>query len=136
MAAWLSAYNWTPTTGIRLKGIPNNLGRKEEVDQETIKRLINSLCRFISPEQAAEAQARKSHPELSKFVNSCSAGSGLVLKGIWKCLHIDKALGNRTFAAPVAKASFAYGGQQRAINPSSKLAIQDWANQEVDLDLA
>ena len=134
------AHNYRdPVKGHSKTEILYNLGRKEEVDEEAIKRLINSLCRFISPEQATEAQARASHPELSKFVSSRSAGSGLVLKGIWKHLHIDKALDkalkNRAFTAPVAEAIFAMVAN-RAINPSSKLAIQDWANQEVDLDLS
>lgn len=134
------AHNYRdPDKGHSKTEVIYNFGRKDQVDQEAIRRLVNSLCRFLSPEQASEAQAKATHPELSKFISSRCAGGSLVLKGIWKSLCIDKALSqalkNREFTAPIKDAIFAMVAN-RALNPSSKLAIEEWASNEVDLDLS
>lgn len=133
------AHNYRdPDKGYSKTEVIYNFGRKDQVDQEAIKRLINSLCRFLSPEQASEAEAKTKHPELSKFLSSRSAGGALVLKGVWKRLRINRALRqamkHREFTAPIEDAIFAMVAN-RALNPSSKLAIVDWASQQVDLDL-
>jgi transposase len=134
------AHNYRdPHKGYSKTEVIYNFGRKDQVDQEAIRRLVNSLCRFLSPEQATEAEAKAKYPGFSKFISSRCAGGALVLKGIWQQLCIDKALKqalkNRDFTAPIEEAIFAMVAN-RALNPCSKLATRDWANQQVDLDLS
>lgn len=63
----------------------------------------------------------------------------MTLKGIWKRLCIDKALHkamkSREFTAPIQEAIFAMVAN-RALNPTSKLSMVDWANNHVDLDIS
>jgi hypothetical protein len=63
----------------------------------------------------------------------------MTLKGIWKRLCIDKALHkamkSREFTAPIQEAIFAMVANQ-ALNPTSKLSVVDWANNNVDLDIS
>ena len=64
------------------------------------------------------------------------AGGAYLLKALWERLHIDdclkKALDQRSFTAPIADALFAMVAN-RALAPSSKLAIEQWAADDVYL---
>ncbi|ETR67333.1 MAG: hypothetical protein OMM_11717, partial [Candidatus Magnetoglobus multicellularis str. Araruama] len=55
-------------------------GRRDQLDVEAIKRLIKSLSRFISPEDAAELQANVSGVSDLKFVASRPAGEAFILR--------------------------------------------------------
>lgn len=73
-----------------------------------------------------------------KFVSSRPAGGALLLKGLWQRIGIDhclsQALGNREYKAPIADAIFAMVAN-RALSPSSKLAVEEWAAKDVHLDI-
>lgn len=45
-----------PEKGYAKAEVIYSFGRREQLDVEAIKRLINSLCRFISPEDALKLQ--------------------------------------------------------------------------------
>ncbi|MCP4142982.1 MAG: transposase, partial [Chloroflexi bacterium] len=61
-----------------------------------------------------------------------------MLKGLWKRIGIDvclaEALKDRAFKAPIGDAIFAMVAN-RALAPSSKLAVEEWANEDVHLDI-
>ena len=123
------------------KGYPKaevlySFGRREQLDIEALQRLVSSISRFFSPEEQIRLQATTSSPEPLEFVRSRSAGGGYLLKAIWDRINIgerlQKALDARNFTAPIENALFAMVAN-RALAPSSKLAIEQWAGDEVYL---
>ena len=108
-----------------------SFGRRDQLDVAAIRRLVSSLSRFISPEDAQELEAEG---QGLTFVSSQPAGGALVLKELWKRLDIDacltKALKDRYFKSPAEDAIFAMVAN-RALAPSSKLAIEEWAEKDV-----
>ena len=123
---------WNPEKGFAQAEVIYSFGRKDQLDIEAIKRLVNSLCRFLGPEDALTLQANEPLP----FVRSRPAGGAYLLKALWDRLHIGTclkaALKDREFTAPVEQALFAMV-VNRALSPSSKLAIEQWAAEEVFL---
>jgi len=127
---------WNPEKGFAQAEVVYSFGRREELDIEAIKRLVNSLCRFVSPEDALQLQAQTGEHQALPFVRSRPAGGAYLLKALWDRLHIGQclkaALKDRDFTAPVEQALFAMVAN-RALSPSSKLAIEQWAAEEVFL---
>lgn len=127
---------WNPEKGFAQAEVIYSFGRKDQLDIEAIKRLVNSLCRFLDPEDALTLQAKTGEHEPLPFVRSRPAGGAYLLKALWERLHIGAclkaALKDREFTAPVEQALFAMVAN-RALSPSSKLAIEQWAAEEVFL---
>jgi len=127
---------WNPEKGFAQAEVVYSFGRKDQLDIEAIKRLVNSLCRFLDPEDALTLQAKTGEHEPLPFVRSRPAGGAYLLKALWDRLHIGAclkaALKDREFTAPVEQALFAMVAN-RALSPSSKLAIEQWAAEEVFL---
>ena len=61
-----------------------------------------------------------------------------MLKGLWERIGIDRCLANalegREFKAPISDAIFAMV-VNRALAPSSKLAVEEWVAKDVHLDI-
>ena len=114
-------------------------GRRDELDLAAIQRLVHSLSRLLPPEEASQAQLEAQQHGPVELISSRPAGGAMTLKGIWKRLCIDKALHkamkSREFTAPIQEAIFAMVAN-RALNPTSKLSMVDWANNNVDLDIS
>lgn len=114
-------------------------GRRDELDLAAIQRLVHSLSRLLPPEEASQAQLEAQQHGPVELISSRPAGGAITLKGIWKRLCIDKALHkamkSREFTAPIQEAIFAMVAN-RALNPTSKLSMVDWANNNVDLDIS
>lgn len=127
---------WNPEKGFAQAEVIYSFGRKDQLDIEAIKRLVNSLCRFLDPEDALTLQAKTGEHEPLPFVRSRPAGGAYLLKALWERLHIGAclkaALKDREFTAPVEQALFAMVAN-RALSPSSKLAIEQWTAEEVFL---
>jgi len=125
---------WNPEKGFAQAEVIYSFGRKDQLDIEAIKRLVNSLCRFLGPEDALTLQAKGGEHEPLAFVRSRPAGGAYLLKALWDRLHIGTclkaALKDREFTAPVEQALFAMVAN-RALSASSKLAIEQWAAEEV-----
>ena len=124
-----------PEKGYSRAEVVHSFGRRDQLDLAALKRLVSSLGRFISPE---EAQALGTQGSVLKFLSSQPAGGALLLKGLWKRIGIDsclaKILKERSFTAPVGDAIFAMVAN-RALAPSSKLAVEEWVNKDVHLDI-
>jgi len=125
-----------PEKGYSRAEVIYSFGRRDQLDVEAIKRLVRSLCRFVSPEDALELQAESADNHGLEFVSSRSAGGALVLKALWDRINIkqclDKILEDRSFTAPMEQALFAMVAS-RALAPASKLAVEQWANKDVYL---
>ena len=127
---------WNPEKGFAQAEVVYSFGRKDQLDIEAIKRLVNSLCRFLDPEDALRHQAQSGKQDVLSFVRSRPAGGAYLLKALWNRLNIGAvlkaALKDREFTAPVEQSLFAMVAN-RALCPSSKLAIEQWAAEEVYL---
>jgi len=124
---------WNKDKGFAQAQVIHSFGRSDQLDVQALKRLIKSMSRFLEPEDAIAVE----HPDDDlTFVSSRPAGGAHLLKSLWDRLHIDKCLQNaldkRSFSAPIAEALFAMVAN-RALAPSSKLAIEQWAADEVYL---
>ena len=124
---------WNKNKGFAQAQVIYSFGRREQLDIEAIKRLVNSLCRFLDAED--EITAKSSGADL-KFIKARPCGGAYLLSQLWKRLNIDKrletVLKDRSFTAPIKQALFAMVAN-RALAPSSKLAIEQWAAEDVFL---
>ena len=124
---------WNKEKGFAQAQVIHSFGRREELDIDGLKRLISSVSRFLDPEDAIRLEHQSDD---LKFANSRPAGGAYLLKALWNKLNLDecitKAIRQRSFTAPIADALFAMVAN-RALAPSSKLAIEQWAQEEVYL---
>jgi len=124
---------WNKEKGFAQAQVIYSFGRRDQLDVDALKRLVKSLSRFLKPEDVIELEHQA---EDLKFVSSRPAGGAYLLKAIWDRLRVDdclkKALSERSFSAPISDALFAMV-TNRALAPSSKLAIEQWAQDEVYL---
>jgi len=124
-----------PQTGRPQAQVLWSFGREEEVDRAQLERLVRSIERFLSPEQALQRQAQGGEVPL-RFLASRPLGGGWVLDGLWRQLGIPQAIheaiAERRVRLPVERALFAMVAN-RALAPASKLATHEWLRQEVVL---
>lgn len=122
---------WNKDKGFAQAQVIHSFGRREDLNVDGLRRLIKSLSRFLDPEDVIELEHDS---EDLKFTSSKAAGGAYLLKALWKKLNIDqcldKMLSRRSFEAPVKEAIFAMIAN-RALSPSSKLAIEQWAAEDV-----
>jgi transposase len=125
-----------PEKGYSRAEVIYSFGRRDQLDVEALKRLIGSLSRFLSPEDALTLQTTTNGSDGMKFVSSRPAGGALVLKALWERININqclnKILQDRSFTAPMEQALFAMVAN-RALAPKSKLAVEQWADKDVYL---
>lgn len=125
-----------PEKGYAKAEVIYSFGRREQLDVEAIKRLVNSLCRFLSPEDALQLQAKGRGERSLKFINSYPAGGAYLLRALWNRVNLkqclNEALKDRSFTAPIEGALFALVAN-RALAPLSKLAVEEWASMDVYL---
>jgi len=111
-----------------------NFGRADQLDVAAIRRLVRSLSRFLSPEEMLQVQGEVNGA--LRFLWSRSMGGAWALRRLWERLGLDqalnRALSGRGFSSPVEWAIFAMVAN-RALAPSSKLATEEWARQDVVL---
>lgn len=124
---------WNKEKGFAQAQVIHSFGRREDLDINAIKRLINTLCRFLDPEDEISANSKGGD---LKFIKSRPSGGAYLLRKLWNRLNIDQrletALRDRSFTVPIREAIFAMVAN-RALAPSSKLAIEEWASEDVFL---
>ena len=124
---------WNKEKGFAQAQVIHSFGRSDQLDVDALRRLIKSVSRFLDPEDAIRLERQSDD---LRFISSRPAGGAYLLKALWQRLNIDdclkKALDQRAFTAPVVEALFAMVAN-RALAPSSKLAIEQWAAEEIFL---
>ena len=128
---------WDPQAGHAKANVLYTFGRADSLDLESIRRLVKSLCRFLSPEDALQAQASlgRESPAL-RFLRSLPLGGAFVLRALWERLGLQRVLVQslraREFQSPVEWAIFAMVAN-RALAPDSKRGVEEWVRQDVAL---
>jgi hypothetical protein len=123
-----------PDTGSSVAKVIHNFGRAEQVDRDGLARLVSSISRFLTPEQATAA-ARGAEVEI---VDSRPLGGAWTLDRLWERLGIGAAIrrvatGRRLDGEAVERVVFALVAQ-RALKPGSKLAATDWVAKRVAIE--
>jgi transposase len=128
---------WDPKAGHAKAQVLYTFGRADSLDLESIRRLVKSLCRFLSPEDALHGQAGLGNePQALRFLKSLPLGGAFVLRALWERLGLHRvltqSLREREFQSPVEWAIFAMVAN-RALAPDSKRGVEEWVRQEVAL---
>lgn len=128
---------WDPKAGHAKAQVLYTFGRADSLDLESIKRLVKSLCRFLSPEDALQAQAGLGNESQAlRFLKSLPLGGALVLRALWERLGLHRvlaqSLSKREFQSPVEWAIFAMVAN-RALVPDSKRGVEEWVREDVAL---
>jgi hypothetical protein len=122
-----------PVTGAPTAKVIHNFGRAEKVDREGLGRLVSSISRFLTPEQAATAAAGVE----VEVLDSRRLGAAWTLDQVWERLGIAAAIrrvatGRRLDGEMVERVVFALVAQ-RALEPGSKLAATGWVAERVSI---
>jgi len=123
-----------PETGSSVAKVIHNFGRAEQVDRDGLARLVSSISRFLTPEQATAA----AHGAEVDIVDSRPLGGAWTLDRVWERLGIGAAIrrvatGRRLDGEAVERIVFALVAQ-RALKPGSKLAATDWVANRVAIE--
>jgi hypothetical protein len=126
-----------PRTGYSRPRILYGFGKKENVDVGAIKRLIRSLAGILPASEAVAAQAVEAQSGCLRFLGSRPFGGGWVLQGLWKGLGIEREIracleGRGKDAGEIERGIFAMVAN-RALAPSSKRAVTQWAREDAAL---
>jgi len=123
-----------PVSGQPVAKVIHSFGRAELVDRAALARLVTSISRFLTPEEAAAAVAGSD----VELVDSRHLGGAWVLDRVWERLGIGAAIGKiaaarKLEAAAVERVLFALVAQ-RALAPASKLAGTRWVAERVAIE--
>jgi len=121
-------------TGSPTAKVIHSFGRADKVDRDALSRLVSSISRFLTPEQAATAAAGVE----VEVLDSRRLGAAWTLDRVWERLGIGAAIrrvasGRRLDADAVERVIFALVAQ-RALEPGSKLAATGWVAQRVAIE--
>ena len=96
-----------------------NFGRADQPDVGAIRRLVRSLSRFLTPEEAPQLQG--GIDQGFEFLGSRPQGGAWVLRRLWARLNLDRtmkeALRDRAFSSPVEWAIFAMVANRALAHP-------------------
>ena len=123
-----------PVTGSPVAKVIHNFGRAEKVDRDALARLVSSISRFLTPEQAIAA----AHGADVEIVDSRHLGGAWTLDRVWERLGIGAAIrrvasARRLDGEAVERVVFALVAQ-RALEPGSKLAGTGWVAERVAIE--
>jgi Transposase DDE domain len=123
-----------PQTGTSTAKVIHNFGRAEQIDRDALARLVASISRYLTPEQAAAAAGGGE----VEVLDSRRLGGSWVLDRLWERLGIGAAIravaaGRRLDGEAVERVVFTLVAQ-RALEPGSKLAATRWVGERVAID--
>jgi len=124
----------SPESGNPVAKVIHNFGRAEHVDRAALARLVSSISRFLTPEQAMSAAAGVE----VEVLDSRHLGGAWTLDRVWERLGIGAAIrrvavGRRLDGDAVERVVFALVAQ-RALEPGSKLAGTKWVAERVAIE--
>jgi len=115
---------WDPEQGHARTEILHSFGRKDALDLDQLRRLVDQMVAYLGPEDPPDL------PAGVEITDTWDYGGTHLLDGLWRELELDTffgtALAERSFETDVERALFALVAQ-RALCPGSKLAGARWA---------
>ncbi len=132
----LAHNEWDPGKGRSVPKVIYGFGREDQLDKESVRRLVASLSRLLDPGDLPAAAG-----EGLEFAESRPYGGAYVLDHLWQRLGIGTILtrlassgrGRRRDAAAAERVLFGLVAN-RALAPSSKLAASEWTSRDVHVD--
>jgi transposase len=119
-----------PKSGSPQAKVLYNFGRMDELDMDVLRRLSNSIQRFLG-EKSVDSSVDSA--EL-KLLSSRPMGGAWFLDQLWHRIGIDTLLSSRLkkrqFKTEVERTIFSMVAN-RALEPSSKLALEEWLPKKV-----
>lgn len=127
-----------PETGRPRDQILYHFGREDQLDKDQIKRLIQSLSRFLDADDQAEVHARlDGHGADLHAERSLAFGGSYLLNRVWQQLQLDetlqKLLRERSYEIDVERLLFALVAN-RALDPRSKRGLERWVGRHVAIE--
>ena len=124
-----------PVSGNPVAKVIHSFGRADTVDRAALARLVSSISRFLTPEQAVTATTTAQVGGGVEVLDSRRLGAAWTLDRIWERLGIGAAIrrvaaGRRLDGEQVERVVFALVAQ-RACEPGSKLAATGWVAERV-----
>ena len=126
-----------PVSGNPVAKVIHSFGRADTVDRAALARLVSSISRFLTPEQAVAATTAVTAAGAAdvEVLDSRRLGAAWTLDRIWERLGIGAAIrraaaGRRLDGEAVERVVFALVCQ-RACEPGSKLAATGWVAERV-----
>jgi len=108
-----------------------NFGRRENIDEAGLRRLVSSINRFLGPEDELAGQVQAQSGGRMRFVESRPMGAAWLLSGLWDGLGIGDELTRLAEDKGVRDAEGVAGRilamvANRALEPLSKHATPAW----------
>jgi Transposase DDE domain len=126
------AQNIRDPRGFATANVLYSFGREEHLDKPALRRLVQSICRFLDPADLADVQQHLDGVGLA-LRDSRPMGGAWLLDRLWRRLGINQALGRMLrpprHAAAIERMVFALVAN-RALAPCSKLSVTDWLAEE------
>ncbi|WP_324668873.1 IS1634 family transposase [Geochorda subterranea] len=126
-----------PKTGQPRAQVLYTFGRVDQLDLDALRRLVRSIARFLPPDEQAQLQKDLGMEWPFRYLGSLKLGGTWLLDGLWRRLGIQKTLQRLLeachYQTPIERLLFAMVAN-RALAPSSKLAIEKWVAQDVYID--
>lgn len=123
-----------PVTRVSKVKVLHSLGRADSLDVEGLKRLVANIQRFLEPYEGGTRQATLGLESPFEFMGSRELGVPWLLDSLWARLGVKKTLESllcgRDYGTAVERLVFSMV-LNRAMAPSSKLAMEDWVFGEV-----
>jgi hypothetical protein len=132
------AHNYRdPETGVSKVKVLHSFGRADRLDVEGLRRLVRGICRFLEPYEGKALQQELGMESPFEFLGSRDLGVSWLLDSMWTRMGIrgalESLLSGRDYDTAAERLIFSMV-LNRAMAPSSKLAMEDWVSGEVTVE--
>ena len=126
------AHNYRdPVSGQSKPKILFSFGRRDALDEDALRRLVDSIARFLGPADELTAAITKRRAQPMLFVESRPMGAAWLLRDLWRQLGVAGTLARQAKEKGVADPAGVIGCifamvANRALAPKSKHATPEW----------
>lgn len=125
---------WDSESGFSKTQVIYSFGREDELDREVLERLVDSIRRYLNPEEAQFSKPEIERATEFAFVSAKRFGGAWTLDQLWRKFGFDsiiaRLLKGRNYEIDIERLIFTMVAN-RALDPSSKLGIEQWVEDDV-----